>query len=83
MLFRSDILCEEKDKLRNILLRNEISSRPLGSPIHNAYYLQHKGNYTCSNKMREKMLYVPSGPDQDIKNVEKVISVIKSNALDL
>ncbi len=79
----TDILCEEKDKLRNILLRNEISSRPLGSPIHNAYYLQHKGNYTCSNKMREKMLYVPSGPDQDIKNVEKVISVIKSNALDL
>lgn len=77
----TDIICDDKDRVREILLDNEISSRPLGKPLHFAPYLKRRGEYGTSNMMREKMLYLPSGPDQDIKNVEKVIHVLKSSRL--
>lgn len=77
----TDIICENKDKVRKVLADNDISSRPIGKPLHTAYFLKTKGVYRNSDIMREKMLYLPSGPDQDISNVEKVIRVLKSNDL--
>lgn len=77
----TDVLCENKDKVRKILLDHGISSRPIGEPLHVARYLKSKGKYLTSRKMREKMLYLPSGPDQDIENVKKVIRILKSNCL--
>ena len=77
----TDIICDNKDKVRKILADNEISSRPLGEPLHKAHFLRTKGIYPTSDEMREKMLYLPGGPDQDMQNVEKVIQVLKSNDL--
>ncbi len=77
----TDIICDDKDKVRKILADHEIQSRPLGMPLHTAPYLQSRGEYGTSDLMRDKMLYLPSGPDQDMKNVEKVIHVLKSNDL--
>lgn len=76
-----EIICENKEKVRKILADNEISSRPLGAPLHTAYYLKCKGEYTTAKKIWERMLYLPGGPDQNIGNVEKVIQVLKSNDL--
>jgi len=77
----TDILCDNKDKVRQVLIDNGISSRPLGEPLHTAYYLKSKGVYGGSDVMRKKLLYLPSGPDQNIENVEKVICVLRSNNL--
>lgn len=77
----TDIICDNKDKVRRILEEHEISSRPIGAPLHTAYYVKHKGKYSFSDKMREQMLYLPSGPDQDIRNVEKVIDILRTNDL--
>ncbi len=77
----TDILCEDKDKVRKILTENGISCRPLGAPLHTAYYLKSKGEYVTSDRMRESILYLPSGPDQSVENVEKVIKVLKCNDL--
>ncbi|MBD5448788.1 MAG: aminotransferase class I/II-fold pyridoxal phosphate-dependent enzyme [Lachnospiraceae bacterium] len=77
----TDIICENRDKVRRVLADHEISSRPLGAPLHSANYLRSKGEYMSSVIMSKKMLYLPGGPDQDIENVEKVIRVLKSNDL--
>lgn len=77
----TDIICEDKNKVRKVLADHGISSRPLGMPLHTALYLKSKGEYSTSVLMREKMLYLPSGPDQDMKNVEQVIHVLKTNDL--
>lgn len=77
----TEILCDNKDKVREILRCHEISSRPLGEPLHTASYLIAKGQYPTSEEMREKLLYLPSGPDQNMDNVEQVIQVLKSNDL--
>lgn len=77
----TDIICENKEKVRRILKDNEISSRPLGEPLHKAHYLKSDGIYPTSDEMRQKMLYLPGGPDQSIWNVEQVIRVLKSSDL--
>lgn len=77
----TDIICENKAKVRKVLADNDVSSRPLGEPLHMAHYLKSKGNYAAADRMRERMLYLPGGPDQDIDNIEKVIHVLKSNDL--
>lgn len=78
----TDIICDNKDKVRKILADNGISSRPLGAPLHTAHYLEGRGNYENSDWMRERMLYLPSGPDQSIENIKKVIYVLTSNDLE-
>lgn len=77
-LWMTDIICDNKETVRKILTDNGISSRPLGMPMHSAYYLKSKGEYPSSDLIQNKILYLPSGPDQDMKNVEKVIKVLKS-----
>ncbi len=77
----TDIICDNKDKVRKILADHEISSRPLGEPLHKAHFLKSRGVYPTSDEMRKKMLYLPGGPDQDMQNVERVIQVLKSNDL--
>lgn len=77
----TDIICENKAKVRKVLEDNDISSRPLGAPLHTASFLKSKGDYAFADIMREKMLYLPGGPDQEIENIEKVIQVLKSNDL--
>ncbi len=77
----TDIICDNKNKVRKVLADYDISSRPLGQPLHMAHFLTSKGEYATADMMREKLLYLPGGPDQDIKNVEKVIHVLQTNDL--
>lgn len=78
-LAMTDILCENRDKIRNLLKENGIISRPQGIPLHNATFLRAVGNYGNSDNLQKKMLYLPSGPDQSFENVKQVIKVIKEN----
>lgn len=77
----TDILCKNKKKVRDILANHDISSRPIGAPLHTAHYLKSKGEYLTSKEMREKVLYLPSGPDQNVENVKKVIRILQTNNL--
>lgn len=78
-LWMSDIVCENRDKIRKILRENDIISRPLGAPLHTAPYLKRRADYTFAEELQKKMLFLPSGPDQPLENVEKVIKVIKES----
>lgn len=77
----TDIFCDNKDMVRKILADHEIISRPLGKPLHTANYIKSNGDYETSDVMRDHLLYLPSGPDQDIKNIEQVIQILKTNYL--
>ncbi len=79
LLAMTDIICEKRDNIRNLLNENDIICRPQGIPLHNAPYLQSVANYENSDTLQSKMLYLPSGPDQSFENVEKVIRIISEN----
>lgn len=53
----TDIICDNKEKVRKLLFDNEINSRPLGKPLHTANYLKTKGDYGTADEMRERMLF--------------------------
>lgn len=76
-LWMTDIVCEDRDKVRRVLKENGIISRPLGVPLHTAPYLRGKSDYTYAAELQKKVLFLPSGPDQSLENVERVIKVMK------
>lgn len=80
-IWMTDVLCDNRDRVRKVLRENGIESRPLGAPLHTAPFLNRAGNYDESIKMQNRILYLPGGPDQDFKNVEKVINVLRTNDL--
>lgn len=80
-LWMSDILCENRNKVRAILKENGIICRPLGAPLHKAPFLYASGSYEDAARLQSKILYLPCGPDQDFKNVEYVIKVLKTHDL--
>ena len=77
-LWMQDILCENRNYVRNVLEENGVKVRPQGMPLHNAAFLEKRGNYTFSTELQEKMLYLPSGPDQPVENVEEVIRILST-----
>jgi dTDP-4-amino-4,6-dideoxygalactose transaminase len=78
-LWMNDIICEDSDHLRNILVENEIGVRPLYFPLHNAEHFISRDSYVESTEIQRQVLLLPSGPDQAFENVEKVIDVIRKN----
>lgn len=80
-LWMSDIICQNRNQVRRILKEKDIISRPLGAPLHTAPYLRSSADYIDATKLQEKILFLPSGPDQPLENVEKVIRVLKENIL--
>ena len=80
--YMADIICDNRDLVRNILHENGIISRPLGMPLHTAPYLKQERNiYHTSSDLQRKILYLPCGPNQQLKDVGTVVRVLKSNKL--
>lgn len=80
--YQADIVCENRDLVRKVLLEHGIMSRPLGIPLHTAPYLQQERNmYQVSSELQRKLLYLPCGPNQPLENVEKVVDVLKFSKL--
>lgn len=73
----TDIICSDRDKTRKQLWERGIMSRPLGMPLHTAPYLEEKTDYTYAAELQKKLLFLPSGPDQPLQNVEAVIKALK------
>ncbi|MBD5516695.1 MAG: DegT/DnrJ/EryC1/StrS family aminotransferase [Lachnospiraceae bacterium] len=80
-MWMSDIVCRDRDQVRKVLKEHDIISRPLGSPLHTAPFLEAQADYRYADNMQKKLLSLPSGPNQDLKNVEQVINVLKNSRL--
>ena len=80
-IWMTDVVCRDRDKVREILKKNGIISRPLGVPLHTAPYLKEKADYVNAVELQKKMLSLPGGPDQPFENIEKVIGILKESFL--
>lgn len=80
--YMADIVCENRELVRNILYSNGVISRPLGIPLHKAPYLiQKKDIYQTSSSIQKKLLYLPSGPNQPLENVMRTVHILRTNSL--
>lgn len=80
-VWMTDILCENRDKVRSVLKENGILSRPIGVPLHTASFLVSYGSYDHSDLLQKMILYLPSGPDQLHEHIAKTIHVLQENSL--
>lgn len=77
-LWMNDILVESRGYFMDRLKEYGIISRPIGAPLSSAsHFFAFEGSDSNTNKFAEQILYLPSGPNQKIENVEKAISCIQ------
>lgn len=72
-----EVLCEDREHLMAYLASHNIETRPFYAGLNHATYFKNKGKYPHSEKYGERGLYLPSGPEQSIKNIERVITTLK------
>lgn len=72
-----EVLAPERERLIKFLLSHNIQVRPFYPDLDRASYLQNQDEFPCSRVFGEQGLFLPSGPEQPISNVEKVLRVLK------
>jgi len=71
-----EVLCSERDKLMQFLAQHDIETRPFYPDLDTASYFENSGNFPNSRKFGNQGIYLPSGPEQSLKNVEIVLNVL-------
>lgn len=76
VIFYPDILCENRNKLRQTLSEKGIQTRPMAKCLHTADYFEKRGDYKNAQSLSERILYLPGGPDQPTENIIKVVDCL-------
>lgn len=71
-----EALCPQREKLVRFLAENGIQTRPFYPDLHRADYLGNSGSFPNSEVFGEQGLFLPCGPDQPVKNIERVLDVL-------
>jgi perosamine synthetase len=72
-----EVLCETRSELIDFLSKRGIQCRPFYPDLNHAKYFNNSGVYPNSELYGRAGMYLPSGPDQSIGNIEKVIESIR------
>ena len=72
-----EIICQYRHELMEFLLRNAIQTRPFYPDLDSADYIDSDHDFDNSRKFGEQGLYLPSGPDQPIENIELVLKAMR------
>lgn len=72
-----EVLVPQRERLIKFLLAHNIQVRPFYPDLNRASYLQNHDEFPCSRVFGEQGLFLPSGPEQSIANVDRVLSVLK------
>lgn len=72
-----EVLVPERERLIKFLLAHDIQARPFYPDLNQASYLQNHEEFPCSRVFAEQGLFLPSGPEQPITNVERVLEVLR------
>lgn len=75
-----EVLCSERESLMEWLGREQIDTRPFYPDLDTAAYFENHGEFPHSRKFASGGLYLPSGPDQTLANVDRVIACLHSFA---
>jgi perosamine synthetase len=71
-----EILCKTRDELRDFLAQRNIQTRPFYPSLHTAKYLKNDLAFPNSLKYSDNGIYLPSGPEQSVENIRKVIDAL-------
>jgi len=74
----NEFLVDQRSKLIKYLETKGIEARPFYPDLDKAYYLdQGKLDFPNSHKFGKNGIYLPSGPDQPTKNIDRVIEILR------
>jgi len=76
-----EVICEDREHLIAYLASRNIETRPFYAGLNHATYFRNKGKFPNSKKYGDCGLYLPSGPEQSMKNIDRVISTLKNYKL--
>ena len=68
-----EVCCPQRDRLVVHLAATGIQTRPFYPDLHTAPYFGDTGRYPNAEKFAAQGLFLPSGPDQPMENVERVL----------
>lgn len=68
-----EVCCPQRDRLVAHLAATGIQTRPFYPDLHTAPYFGDTGRYPNAEKFAAQGLFLPSGPDQPMENVERVL----------
>ena len=73
-----ELLCKERSQLTEYLAKRNIQVRPVPPSINSSSYIESNPNLVNSVRFAMQGLYLPCGPDQNIKDVKYVIKILNS-----
>ena len=72
-----EVLCPERERLIQFLANRGIQTRPFYPDLNLAPYFKNTGRFPCSEVFGTQGLFLPSGPEQPVENVDYVIQALR------
>lgn len=72
-----EVLCPERERLIQFLGDRGIQTRPFYPDLNLAPYFENTGRFPCSEVFGAQGLFLPSGPEQPVENVDYVIQALR------
>ena len=72
-----EILVEERERLVEYLLLNNIETRLFYPDLDSAIHLECKGDFPNAHLFGRQGLFLPSGPDQPVENIDRVLRLLQ------
>jgi dTDP-4-amino-4,6-dideoxygalactose transaminase len=72
-----EVLCDDRARLVRFLAERGIQTRPFYPDLDRAEYLGNAGDFPNSRPFGSQGLFLPSGPDQPLENVERVLHALR------
>jgi dTDP-4-amino-4,6-dideoxygalactose transaminase len=71
-----EVLCPERERLIRFLAERGIQTRPFYPDLNLAPYFENTGRFPCSEIFGAQGLFLPSGPEQPLTNVDRVVEAL-------
>ena len=71
-----ELLCPERERLIQFLAERGIQTRPFYPDLNTAPYFKNTGRFPCSEVFGAQGLFLPSGPEQPLTNVDRVVEAL-------
>jgi dTDP-4-amino-4,6-dideoxygalactose transaminase len=72
-----ETLCQNRKRLIKFLAEHNIETRPFYPDLNIASYFNNVGRFPNSEMFGNQGLFLPSGPEQSLENIKRVIKVLK------
>jgi perosamine synthetase len=71
-----EVLYPDRERLIQFLADRGIQTRPFYPDLNLASYFKNTGRFPCSEVFGAQGLFLPSGPEQPLKNVDRVVEAL-------